>query len=351
MPGSSGACLNVRFLIDRLVEQSTVLIAQLATSGGVRAPLAELSNQMFVNLARELDAQGISRKVSADMFGMALRAYLKKIQRLSESSTDEGQSLWEAVLGFVHKRGGATRGDILERFHRDEEQLVRAVLHDLVENGLITLEGSGLTATYRAEALETSRLVSPENFAELLWLVIFREGPLQHDELARRSVRRAETFETALELLLETGRVTRTGEGATAIYESHHFVVPPGTRAGWEAAVLDHFRGLVTTVCQVLRGNTSHAERENVVGGFTYTFDVWPEHPLADEVYGTLGELRSRLTQLRSRVDAHNAEHGRPERFEEVVVYGGQCVGARPALDARPPAPAASGVADSDSDS
>lgn len=342
--------MNVRFLIDRLVQQTTVLIAQLATSGGVRASLAELSNQMFINLARELDAQGISRKVSADMFGMALRAYLKKIQRLSESSTDEGHSLWEAVLGFVHKRGKATRGDILERFHRDEEALVRAVLHDLAENGLISVRGSGLQAIYEVAPLETARLVSPEHLAELLWLVIFREGPLRHVDLARRNARRKETFEAAVELLLESGRITKEGDGDEALYESQDFVVPAGATAGWEAAVLDHFQALVTTVCQVLRGETRHAHRENAIGGYTYTFDVWPLHPLADEVYKTLSTHRTQLTELRARVDEYNHEHGRPEAFEEVVVYGGQTIHQRQRVRSESLRPTASSDAEPESD-
>jgi hypothetical protein len=88
--------MNVRILIDSIVRQTTVLIAQLATSGGVRAPLAHVANQVFLELTRELDAQGVSRKVSADMFGMALRSYLRRIQGLSESSTERGRTLWRS---------------------------------------------------------------------------------------------------------------------------------------------------------------------------------------------------------------------------------------------------------------
>jgi hypothetical protein len=61
-----------------------------------RAPLARIANQVFLDLTNELEAQGISKKVSADMFGMALRAYQRKTQRLKESSTEQGRSLWEA---------------------------------------------------------------------------------------------------------------------------------------------------------------------------------------------------------------------------------------------------------------
>ena len=93
--------MDLKLLIDGIVRQTTVLIAQLATSGGVRAPLAHVAGQVFVELARELEAQGVSRKVSADMFGMALRAYVRKVQRLSESTTFRGRSLWESTTSMT----------------------------------------------------------------------------------------------------------------------------------------------------------------------------------------------------------------------------------------------------------
>jgi hypothetical protein len=130
--------MNVRILIDSIVRQTTVLIAQLATSGGLRAPLAHIANQVFLELTRELDAQGVSRKVSADMFGMALRSYLRRIQCLSESSTERGRTLWEAVLAYLSEGGVRSRAQVFTRFSRDEQNLVRGVLHDLTENGLVS---------------------------------------------------------------------------------------------------------------------------------------------------------------------------------------------------------------------
>lgn len=44
--------MNVRLLIDSVVRQTTVLLAQLATNGGARAPLAHVANQVFLELAR-----------------------------------------------------------------------------------------------------------------------------------------------------------------------------------------------------------------------------------------------------------------------------------------------------------
>ena len=50
--------MNTQLLIDFIVRQTTVLIAQLATSGGLRAPLAHIANQVFAELARKLEEQG-----------------------------------------------------------------------------------------------------------------------------------------------------------------------------------------------------------------------------------------------------------------------------------------------------
>src|SRR6266496_1315888 len=119
--------MTIELLIHAIVRQTTILIAQLATSRGVRAPLAQIANQVFLDLVTELDRQGVSRKVSADMFGLGLRTYRRKIQRLSESSTERGRSLWDVVLEYVRMQGLVTRVEILTRFSGDDEPQVRAV--------------------------------------------------------------------------------------------------------------------------------------------------------------------------------------------------------------------------------
>src|SRR5690242_18209427 len=100
--------MNTRLLIDAIVRQTMVLIAQVATSGGLRAPLAHVATQAFLDLARELESQGVSKKISADMFGMALRTYQRRTQRLMQSRTEHGRSLWEAVHEFVEQNSVVT---------------------------------------------------------------------------------------------------------------------------------------------------------------------------------------------------------------------------------------------------
>ena len=106
--------MNIRLLIDCIMQQTTVLIGQLSTAAGVRAPLARVADQVFLDLARELDSQGVAQRVAADLFGLALRSYQKKVQRLTESASFPDRTLWQAVFDYVDREGRARRGDTSE---------------------------------------------------------------------------------------------------------------------------------------------------------------------------------------------------------------------------------------------
>jgi hypothetical protein len=319
--------MNAQVLIDSIVRQVTVLIAQLATSGGIRAPVAHLANQVFLELARELEAQGVSRKVGADMFGMALRAYIRKVRRLSETATDRGRTLWQAVLEFIRAEGLVSRDRVLERFRIDGELEVSAVLRDLTESGLVFCSGSGRNAVFREASEEDlgrlSQLSSDSGLDELAWVFIYRHGPLSVQKLGALLSRRQDAVDALVARLVASGRVQRVADDELQAAE---FVLPLGTAVGWEAAVFDHFQAMVQTVCQRLRLASFGSERAEAVGGSTYTFDIWPGHPLEAEVVGQLARARKAQGELRQRVDAHNASVGLPPSYQQVVSYLGQCV-------------------------
>jgi hypothetical protein len=310
-----------QILIDNIVRQTTILIAQLATSGGVRSPLAQIADRVFLDLARELDEQGISRKVSADMFGMALRSYRRRVRQLSESSTERGRSLWEAVLGFLSRSELVTREAVLKRFHRDEEALVKGVLNDLCETGLVLKLGSGSQAAYRAATPDEIAALrsSGDGLHELVWVLIYREGPLDERELSARTSLGAEALTRCLGQLALDQRIERDAQGR---YRAQAIVLPLGSSAGWEAALFDHFQAVVKTMVARLR-RSADASSEAESGGSTYTFSIWKGHPFEHEVRSFLQVFRARHSELRERIQAHNAAHARPPRFERVTVYGG----------------------------
>jgi hypothetical protein len=321
--------MTIELLIQAIVRQTTILIAQLATSRGARAPLAQVANQVFIELVRELERQGVSRKVSADMFGLGLRTYRRKIQRMTESVTVRGRSLWEVVLEHIREHALVTRVELLLRFASDDEAQVRAVLHDLCESQLVFSSGTGSSTSYRvaseAELASLKRKQSSEGADELLLALMFREGALSVAEIAGKAQAEMAETEAALARLVAAGRVERRDDQGEPRYTTNQLVIPLGAPVGWEAAVFDHFKALVTTILSRLREGRSAALQDQI-GGSTYTIDVWDGHPLADEVVGVLGRMRASLSDLRARVSEHNASRALPEQHTRVVIYVGQSV-------------------------
>jgi hypothetical protein len=316
--------VNLKLLIDGIVRQTTVLIAQLSTASGVRAPLAHVADQVFVELAREIEAQGVRRQVVADMFGMALRSYQKKMQRLGESATVRERTLWEAVLELVEKEQ-PTRARILSRFEHDGEREVAAVLKDLIRSGLVCVTGSGdaavhgVTSDAMRDKLQRERDL--DSLANLAWVKIFRREVTTLAELSSGLGVEAELATAAVQELLRSGRVTEK-DGRL---ESSNVAIPLGTEQGWEAAILDHFRTVAVAIGTKVRDGFSGPNATDRVGGSTFTFTVTPGHPHEQDVYGLLRKTRRDVQALWDAVAAHNEEHPpEPERSTRVSFYVGQ---------------------------
>ncbi len=321
--------MDVPLLIDAIVRQTTVLIAQLATAGGTRAPLARTANQVFISLVQELKQQGLGNKVIADMFGLALRTYHNRVQRLSESATFHGQSIWEAVFAFVQEHGPVLRARVLQRFSGDDSALVRAVLTDLVESQLLTRTGRGDATSYRATTDEDRPRHDPddqERLAALLWVAIHRFGPIDAQALNETVPAPKMALEAALAQLVADGRAQISTAEGTARYESSRYLIPVGDQQGWEAAVFDHYQALVTAICRKVQSAQRRSSAHDWVGGSTYCFDVSDDHPLHDEVAGFLTRVRAQAVDLRQRVEQHNQAHGAPDETirRRFTAYVGQ---------------------------
>lgn len=320
---------NVNWLIDAVVRQTTVLIAQLATAAGARATLAHTANQVFSALVGELKAQGLGNKVIADMFGLSLRAYHHKVARLSESTTERGRSLWEALFEHLSERKTAARSDVLRRFAYDDEVKVRGVLQDLVDSGLVFRSGRGDATMYRVAepgeyAPETNG--SAERLGNLVWIAVYRYGPVTSAQIREHVPVDDEALEDALDRLERDGRIRGAGTGTPARYESQQCVISVGDPAGWEAAVFDHYQAVVTAICTKLQLGRRKAAQGEWVGGSTYGFEVWDAHPNREEVLGFLQETRDRAVLLRQKVARFNADHEVGEGALRVIAYVGQTV-------------------------
>jgi hypothetical protein len=240
--------------------------------------------------------------------------------------------LWEALHDYLHQKRTVSRAEVMRRFARDDHASVRGILSDMVDSGLVFKTGRGEAAVYRA--------ASPEEIAEasahdvgagneaLVWVTIYREGPLDRGELSTRLALDTSAMDAALAALCADGRITIERNGDRTAYRSELCLLPLGNSAGWAAGLLDHYQAMVRAMCQKLDRGATVAQPADRIGGSTYSFDVWDGHPHAEQVYALLKEHRERLSELWSRVGDHNARKpaGAEQPIDRVTFYVGQMV-------------------------
>jgi hypothetical protein len=324
--------MRSQVLIDAIVRQTTILIARLSTAEGARSPLGHIANEVFTGLVAELENQGVSKKVIADMFGMALRSYRQKVQRLGESATSRGVTLWSAVQDYLTAKESATRTEVLDRFRYDDEVSVRGILNDLVEGGFVVRSGRGDETRYRVATEDELRDVGAalegkagDSLLALVWLQIYREGPIGIDRLTQLLPFTPEVILEAIATLMADGRVTREASASGEQFAAQEILIPIGESAGWEAAVIDHHRTVLNAlVAKITAGNRNSAQSDEV-GGTTLTFDLWPGHPKEQEVRKLLATTRSAILPLWEEVTEYNQSH-QEHGVYQVHFYCGQYV-------------------------
>jgi hypothetical protein len=314
--------MHVKLLIDEIMRQTTLLIAQLSTAAGIRAPLSHLADQVFLELAKELEAQGVRRKVVADMFGLALRSYQLKFQRLSESGQPE-TSLWQAIHGEL-QRGARTRGELAVALRTADPIDIASVLNDLVGSGLAYVSGRGPNAVYgltsQTDRERLLQLEEGEAVTHWVWQLIATGRAATREELRKQLGQAVALLEPSLERLLGDGRVTERDGSLIATT----FDIPVGSELGWEAAVSDHFRAVATAIAAKLK--LGRSDSGDQVGGATLSFLVYPDHPHEQAVYGLLARTRAQCDALWEQVSEFNRQQPPPDDAARVTFYFGQNV-------------------------
>jgi hypothetical protein len=316
------------------MQQTTVLIGQLSTAAGVRAPLAKVADQVFLDLAKELDAQGVAQRVAADMFGLALRSYQKKVRRLTESASFPDRTLWEAILEFVRDKERVRRGDVLTRFRADGEREVGAVLNDLVGSGLIYQTGHGSESLYgitsEADLVYLVRANEAQSAIPVVWTTAHKSPGLTVKELLERLAADDTVVRAAVETLVAEGKLERAGQGDAASLTAVDLYVPVGAELGWEVAVFDHFRAVVNAIAAKVRRGRGRSQGDDIVGGATLSFDVGAGHPFESRVERLLRDVREQVGALWNDVEAYNREQREAPRSRRIFFYFGQYVEESP---------------------
>lgn len=333
-----------RHLIDSIVRQTTVLIAQLSTASGIRSPLSHVADQVFLSLAEEIESQGVSRKVAADMFGLALRGYQRKMARLGDAASRHERTLWQAMLEHLEQRGPVTRKELLGRFSGSEGNLVLAVAADLANGGLVYRSGQGDATVYGAMPEASRQRFAEEEelnaLAGFIWLAAFRNPRSTEDELRRKVNETSSNFSRALDALVGAGRVRRVSADGESVIEAEPFVIPVGSGDGWQAAVFDHFQAVTTAIAAKLQSRGARSNSNDDVGGTTLHFGIHAAHPHAAEVLESLRRTRESMLALWQKVTEHNIAHPVPEDERTVVTfYFGQMVRRPDEAERAEPAP------------
>ena len=314
--------MNASLLIHAIVRQTTVLIATLATSSGQRAQLAAVANAVWADLVRELREQGLGNKVIADMFGMALRTYHRKVARMSGSRTLQGRSLWEAVLGHIQQYGPLSRAEVLQRFVRDDTATLHSVIADLVSSGLV--ESQGDSDSEQLSAAKVEEKDGSTSIDSLVLVTLHRHGPLDAAGVAAQVPAPPDMLDAALRRLVAERLIAQVGD----TYSCENCVIPFGEAVGWEAAVLDHYQALVAAIVTKLRSGNRRSDLSDSIGGSTFVFEVWQGHPMEAEILGYLRSMRERGVALRRELEEHpiGAEPPAGARLRRVTAYVGQSV-------------------------
>src|SRR5690606_6010383 len=239
-----------------------------------------------------------------DMFGLALRGYQKKTQRLAQSSTSQGKTLFEAVLEFIERERCATRRVVLERFSRDGERETIGVLTDLLQSGLIYATGSGDSSLYGITSdSERQKLTRESNalvLASMLLGEVYRNPGVTLTALETRLGVDASAVERAIATLTGEGRVTV--DEATGRVSAATFQIPGDAGVGWESAVFDHFQAVTTAIANKLSLKANGDAAADFIGGATLRFELSKAHPHKQEVLELLHRTRATANALWEKV-------------------------------------------------
>lgn len=315
--------MHIQLLVTDIVRQTTVLIAQLSTTAGLRTPLAGIADQVFWELATELEAQGVGKKVVADMFGMALRGYQTKLKRIQDEPPDSTRTLWQDVY-IELSRGSLTRSELRKRFKATEPKHLFAALRDMTQNGIAYASGRGDLTLYRlvtdAERSRVQHAAQHEVLKKMVLYLVASNSARSRADIAQQLRSSSETVDAILDELVRDGQLR---EDAHGVHVSK-FEVPTTAESGWEVAVCDHFRAVATTVAAKVAAGKAHIN--DTIGGGTLGFRIHDQHPYAQEVSELLKDTRVRAKALWNKVAEYNESNPLPATGNRVTFYFGQNV-------------------------
>lgn len=323
--------MDTPLLADQLLRDLAETLADLATLEGRRDSLERVEDRLFLYTQAALRRRGHSAKVVADMFGFATASsYRRRLRRVLGAREEPPRTLRGALLGAISD-GPIAREDLLARFETRDEAVLRSVLRDLVDAGLVSESVDGRYALALGDHLSEE----DGSLEELVCVLVSHRGPLSDQALAEELGHGCPALDRLVARLVDEGRITRGSDGRLA-GESVAFDMYPATQDDAVlAALVDHHQNASRAIAGVAQkwagrgsGQAGDADRpvshRQLPAVLTCTFETWPEHPGDAFARGAWGAL---IDELSGRFYAH-AERGSegagpPGHAVQLTVYCG----------------------------
>jgi hypothetical protein len=245
-------------------------------------------------------------------------------QRAAASASQQGKTLFEAILDFVESSRGCSRDVLLHRFRHDNEREVVGVVNDLVESGLLYSTGSGSSTLYgvtsEAERQQFTRRSDTQALASMVLGVVYRNPGITEKELLANSRVAAAELTAALDCLLSERRVELHADG----FRAPSFVISTDSAHGWEAAVFDHFQAVCTAIANKVQLRHRQSESSHLVGGSTLHFELSGAHPGLPKVMALLDQVRLLTDSVWDEIYRYNEQHplSDAERVNLTLYFG-----------------------------
>ncbi len=197
-------------LVHMLAYNAGRVIANTAMSDGLRRTLGWTQDVFFLGIIEELERLDISRKIAADMLGMTLRTYQRRVSAIQENP-HTGFNLWHRLHSRLDTP--ARRETILAWFEASREPQIVSMLHDMVKEGWLKLEDDLYSAVVAVQNWTDELL---DEYVQLNFN--FSEPP---DDLGAWAVRigvDVEQLEDALERARQTAGQTHEISSVYATY-------------------------------------------------------------------------------------------------------------------------------------
>ena len=204
-------------LVYAIAYEAGAMTAHLANEKGVRRPINWVGDIFFLGVVDELERQGVPKKVAADLLGMSLRTYQRRIAQ-ARASQSSAQSLWSLVSARLKKR--ATKQDILSWFDPSYHAQIGSILRDMVVHHWAHKDAHGYYTLEPDRGIWTDDMV--EDYA---WIEAHLKNTRDVEEWAERTGVPQARWEEALERLEGLESLVKHSNSDEGFYWVAHLVV------------------------------------------------------------------------------------------------------------------------------